>query len=227
MPHFDRSIASAIVYQDALFPALPALSAVSVAMPTAGYKSLLTGTAQAGGSITPATATAPAFSTLTLAAGASSTDNAYLGRAVRITSGTASGARGTITAYVGSTKIATVNWGTGYSGSLGVPASLDATSVYELSIDCYGRGKVLIKTEYGNATCTAGIRVALRDANGLAVISQKQTPANLGITDGGTIGDLGEGFEVACDGMDTAYVFIDTAASGGTTPTVTVWAVAV
>jgi len=227
MPHLDRSLAAAVVYQEAVFPSLAGLAAVSVAMPSAGYKALTTGTAQAGGAITPATASAPASSTLTLAAGASATDNAYLGRAVRITAGTGAGARGTITGYTGASKIATVNWGTGYSGSAGVPASLDNTSVYELSIDCYGRGKVLVKVEYGNASCTAGLRVALRDSNGLAVISQKQTPANLGITDGATLGNLGEGFEVACDGMDTAYVFVDTIASGGVSPTVSAWAVAV
>lgn len=65
--------------------------------------SALTGTAQAGGA-----------NTITLAAGASATDNIYAGLRISITSGTGSGQTGIITAYNGTTKVATVltNWTT-------------------------------------------------------------------------------------------------------------------
>ena len=56
-----------------------------------------TGTAQAG-----------ATSTITLAAGASSTAGAYVGLYIKLTSGTGSGQNRVITAYDGTTKIATV-----------------------------------------------------------------------------------------------------------------------
>jgi hypothetical protein len=54
------------------------------------------------------TATAGAANSITLAAGASSTDGTYVGQIITITSGTGSGHVGLITAYVGSTKVATV-----------------------------------------------------------------------------------------------------------------------
>jgi hypothetical protein len=57
----------------------------------------VTGTAQAG-----------AANSITLAAGASSTDNIYVGMVISITSGTGNGHVGVITAYNGSTKVATV-----------------------------------------------------------------------------------------------------------------------
>lgn len=56
-----------------------------------------TGTAQAG-----------AASTVTLAAGASATDDIYNGYGVRIVSGTGAGQDRIISDYVGSTKVATV-----------------------------------------------------------------------------------------------------------------------
>lgn len=54
------------------------------------------------------TATAGAANTITLAAGASATDDAYVGQVITITSGTGNGHVGLITDYVGSTKVATV-----------------------------------------------------------------------------------------------------------------------
>jgi hypothetical protein len=57
----------------------------------------VTGTAQAGGA-----------STITLAAGASATDDAYLGMIIDITSGTGSGQQAMIVGYNGTTKVATV-----------------------------------------------------------------------------------------------------------------------
>ena len=59
--------------------------------------SAVTGTAQAG-----------AAGSITLAAAASATDGAYVGMIVSITSGTGSGSSGLISAYNGTTKVATV-----------------------------------------------------------------------------------------------------------------------
>lgn len=73
-----------------------------------------TGTAQAG-----------AARTITLAAAASATDNAYAGMSVQIISGTASGDdTKQVKSYVGSTKVATITgtWAT----------NPDSTSVYKI-----------------------------------------------------------------------------------------------
>ena len=60
------------------------------------------------------TAVAGATATITLAAGASSVDNAYKGMVINLTGGTGSGGTATILSYVGSTKVATLqaNWTT-------------------------------------------------------------------------------------------------------------------
>lgn len=70
------------------------------------------------------TAQAGAASTITLASGASSTDNLYVGQLVIITSGTGAGQTRRISSYVGSTKVATVSrsWVT----------NPDSTSVYSV-----------------------------------------------------------------------------------------------
>lgn len=70
------------------------------------------------------TAAAGGASSITLAAGASATNDAYNGRFISITGGTGSGQTRVISDYVGSTKVATVGvaWAT-------VP---DATSVYSI-----------------------------------------------------------------------------------------------
>lgn len=211
-------------YYASQLTSIPLLSAVSVGMPMAGYSSLVSGVLQA------ATVTAAQDDTrgsVTLAAAASVVDNAYKGMAIRITSGSGVGARGRIVSYAGATKVAMVEWGTGAAGSAGIPSVLDTTSNYELSIDVAGRQKVIVKTEYSNSTCTAALRVCLRDGNGKVVVAAKQTPVNLGISDQATVGFLAEGFEVSTDGMDTAYLIVDTAASGGASPSVSAWAIGV
>jgi hypothetical protein len=88
-----------------------ALEHIDVTVGGTGYINN-TGTAQAGTS-----------TTITLASGASVTDDIYNTMSVYITSGTGSGQLRTITDYVGTTKVATVaTWGT----------NPDATSVYEV-----------------------------------------------------------------------------------------------
>jgi hypothetical protein len=62
------------------------------------------------GALHSGTAQAGAASTLTLAAGASSTTDLYKGNVLKIYSGTGAGQTRTITAYNGSTKVATVDW---------------------------------------------------------------------------------------------------------------------
>lgn len=60
------------------------------------------------GSAVTGSAVAGSAGSITLAAGASATDDAYVGMIISITSGTGSGSSGVITDYVGSTKVATV-----------------------------------------------------------------------------------------------------------------------
>lgn len=81
----------------------------------------VTGTAQAGGS-----------NTITLAAaGTSSVDGFYVGMPIRITGGTGSGQSSMITAYNGTTKVATVlqNWTTPPAGTS--QYSIDACAAYK------------------------------------------------------------------------------------------------
>lgn len=77
------------------------------------WSTLLNGTAQAG-----------AATTITLAAGSSASNSFYVGAVVRIVSGTGAGQERYITAYVGTTKVATVDaaWVT----------NPDSTSVYQI-----------------------------------------------------------------------------------------------
>lgn len=71
------------------------LKACGMAETTTG--AAVTGSAQAGSA-----------GSITLAAGASATDDAYVGMIISITGGTGSGSTGVITDYVGSSKVATV-----------------------------------------------------------------------------------------------------------------------
>ena len=121
---------------------------------------LVTGTAQAG-----------AASTITLAAGASATDSLYLALAIAIVSGTGAGQSRVITAYVGSTKVATVDraWAT----------NPDNTSVYVImktpSPKLDASQQVVAASVQGNVTgsvasVTAGVTVTtLNDKTGLAL----------------------------------------------------------
>ena len=84
----------------------------------------VTGTAQAG-----------AASTLTLAAGASATDDAYKGMVMRLTAGTASGESNVITGYVGSTKVATVARAWTVTPDATSEYSIDANVLYKAASD--------------------------------------------------------------------------------------------
>lgn len=81
--------------------------------------------------VTPAvtgTATAGSSNSITLAAGASSTNDFYKGQILRVTAGSGAGTVALITGYVGSTKVATVR-------PLSGPITYSNTSVY--SIDAH------------------------------------------------------------------------------------------
>lgn len=81
--------------------------------------SAVTGTAQAGAS-----------GSITLASGASSTNNAYRGMPIRITSGTGSGQTNIIASYVGSTKVATVGVTWAVTPDNTSVYSIDANALY-------------------------------------------------------------------------------------------------
>ena len=107
-------------YAFSIFTAFPlgtiTPSAVTGKVTLSASQAAITGTAQTGSTST----------TIKLAAAASATDNAYTGMYVTLTGGTGSGQIKIITAYNGTTKVATVNsaWTT----------TPDATSTYSLSI---------------------------------------------------------------------------------------------
>ena len=91
----------------------------------------VTGTAQAGSA-----------GSITLAAGASSTDDAYVGMVISLTGGTGSGSSGIITDYVGSTKVATVQKST-------AAFTPDATSTYSIAANV---GYKPVSSSFSSAT---------------------------------------------------------------------------
>lgn len=115
-----------------------------------------TGTAQGG-----------AATTITLAAGASAVNDFYNGRVVRIVFGTGAGSSGTITDYVGSTKVATVSsaWATN-------PASGSGYVIDDLPVEWWS-GKVdtadvAVSEESATITLTCeSLLVAFDRASGL------------------------------------------------------------
>jgi len=94
---------------------------------SAGFSETLTASAVTG------TAQAGAASTITLAVGASSTDDAYKGMPIDLTGGTGSGQSALITAYNGTTKVATVakDWTTPPGGT--TDYSIAANALYRLA----------------------------------------------------------------------------------------------
>ena len=91
----------------------------------------VTGTAQAG-----------AAGSITLAAGASATDDIYNGMVISITSGTGSGSLGVITDYNGTTKVATVKAST-------AAFTPDGTSAYSIAANVAYQP---VSTGFGSAT---------------------------------------------------------------------------
>lgn len=93
--------------------------------------SAVTGTAQAGSA-----------GSITLASGASATDDAYVGMVISLTSGTGSGSSGVITDYVGSTKVATVQKTT-------AAFTPDGTSAYSIAANV---GYKPVSSSFSSAT---------------------------------------------------------------------------
>ena len=93
--------------------------------------SAVTGTAQAGSA-----------GSITLAAGASSTDDAYVGMVISLTGGTGSGSSGIITDYVGRTKVATVQKTT-------AAFTPDGTSTYSIAANV---GYKPVSSSFSSAT---------------------------------------------------------------------------
>ena len=93
--------------------------------------SAVTGTAQAGSA-----------GSITLAAGASATDDAYVGMVISLTGGTGSGSSGIITDYVGSTKVATVQKTT-------AAFTPDGTSTYSIAANV---GYKPVSSSFSSAT---------------------------------------------------------------------------
>jgi len=105
------------------------LKACGMAETTTG--SAVTGTAQAGSA-----------GSITLASGASATDDAYVGMIISLTGGTGSGSSGVITDYVGSTKVATVQKTT-------AAFTPDGTSTYSIAANV---GYKPVSASFGSAT---------------------------------------------------------------------------
>lgn len=155
-----------------------------------GELSLNSGVVDAAANVTHSgTAQAGALSSITLAAGASATSDLYNRQLVQIVSGTGAGQVRNISAYNGTSKVATItpNWGT----------SPDATSVYRVLAGYEPQvntsGDVHAVNDAGNALATA-LGVSNLEA-------QIGTPVNASISD-----------DIASVKADSGQVFLDTAA---------------
>lgn len=118
------------------------------------------------------TAQAGAAGSITLAAGASATNSLYVGLQVSIQSGTGAGQSRTITAYVGATKVATVdaNWAT----------NPDNTSVYQVSVDRNPAMDANLATLSQSGTGTGQISLAA----GLVTVGTNNDKAGYALTSG-------------------------------------------
>ncbi|MBL8012436.1 MAG: hypothetical protein JNN05_01175 [Candidatus Omnitrophica bacterium] len=103
-PNLDAAVSSRLA------SASITLSAGAVTVGTNNDKTGYSLTALESGVLHNGTAQAGAAGTITLAAGASATTDLYKGQIVKIYGGTGAGQSRTITAYDGSTKVATVAW---------------------------------------------------------------------------------------------------------------------
>ena len=136
------------------------------------------------------TAQAGAASTITLHAGASATDNAYRGMVIELNGGTGSGQTRVITAYVGSTKVATVTpaWTTEpdatseflvHANSLYVPAS---ESLELVTAWLYDRplvsGANAIRRRIAGAAATLGLTITNGQIGRFAARLTGLLPAN-------------------------------------------------
>jgi hypothetical protein len=134
-------------------PGSPAATGDAMALTALHSPNLESGTAQAGGA-----------STITLRSGASATDSLYRGEQVEIYGGTGAGQARVITAYVGSTKVATVDeaWTT----------QPDNTSTYRLihrSAKLDSSQQVVAASVQGNVTGSVASLTVNNDKTGYAL----------------------------------------------------------
>jgi hypothetical protein len=153
------------------------------------------GTAQAGGA-----------STITLASGASATDSLYVGCVVKIYGGTGAGQARVITAYVGSTKVATVDraWQT----------NPDNTSTYAVLADVMAKVdsslQVTAASVQGNVTGSVG---SVTGAVGSVTGAVGSVTGNVGGNVTGSVGSIASGgiaaASFAAGAIDAAAIATD------------------
>ena len=144
--------------------------------------------------LTSGTVAAGAAGTVTLAAGASSVDDFYKGRAISIISGTGVGQTRVCTAYNGTTKVATIspNWATNPAAAATYYIGLlDASSVPQTG-DCFARltgtGAVTFASlDVSGATTLTGAVTASNASNDIRVDARKlggttQTGRDVGLS---------------------------------------------
>lgn len=120
------------------------------ALKACGFSETVTGSAVTG------TAQAGSAGSITLAAGASATNGIYVGMVISLTSGTGSGSSGVITAYNGSTKVATVQKTT-------AAFTPDGTSVYSIGANAKYQP---VSSSFGSATIYYNIDGVLHKVTG-------------------------------------------------------------
>ncbi len=129
----------------------------------------VTGTAQAG-----------AASTITLAAGASAVDDAYKGMVINTTGGTGSGQTAMISAYVGSTKVATVIPAWSVQPDSSTTYSIFANALY-VPVSSGLETATLVVYQHHNVTATNSRRRRL--VGGAGNVSMSLAPRGLAALD--------------------------------------------
>lgn len=124
--------------------------AFGAALKSCGFSETLTASAVTG------TAQAGSAGSITLAAGASSTNNIYTGMVISLTGGTGSGSSGIITNYVGSTKVATVQKTT-------TTFTPDGTSAYSIAANAKYQP---VSSSFGSSTIYYNIDGVLHKLTG-------------------------------------------------------------
>lgn len=154
-------------------------TAATAATPTAGLSTLESSVQNSG------TAQAGAATTITLAAGASATDNLYKGSIIKVYSGTGAGQSRVITGYVGSTKVATVNraWATNPDNTSLYAVRVDETASVDASLKVAGVALTDTVTTYTGNTPQTGDAFARIGAAGASLTALGDTRiANLDAT---------------------------------------------
>jgi hypothetical protein len=198
-------------------------TSLNSATPVASLASLDSTVLQSG------TAQGGASGTITLASGASATDSLYKGLVVKVYGGTGAGQSRVITAYNGTTKVATVDWNwtttpdnTSTYAVLGLPApKLDSSQqVVSASVQGNVTGSVASVTGNvgGNVTGTVGSVVGAVGSVTGNVGGSVASVATGGITAASLAADAITAVKIATDaGTEIAAAVWDLATTGHTT----------